>query len=235
MGCDPDHNWLYSCPIRDEYPLHTVYVDSFMIDKYEVTNAEYAACVTAGACPPHYSLGSYSRTSYYNNPLYANYPVIYVDWFNAQAYCNWKDKRLLTEAEWEKAARSPLSRAFVWGDLAPSCSLTNFQNDGLSPTQFCVGDTSEIGAYPAGASPYGALDMAGNVWEWTADWYQYEYYSTSPSSNPTGPATGTAKVIRGGSWLHQRWDIRLSVRSSLTPYNAYSNFTGIRCGKSVAP
>jgi len=234
MGCDPDHNWLYSCTPWDEVPLHTVFLDSYMIDKYEVTNAEYAACVAAGACPPHYSLGSSSRTSYYNNPLYANYPVIYVDWFNANAYCTWMGKRLPTEAEWEKAARSPLSRAFAWGDLAPSCSLANFHFDGY-PDEYCVNDTSAVGSYPAGASPYGALDMAGNVWEWTADWYDYYYYSVSPSTNPTGPATGTQRVIRGGSWLHNRWDIRLSKRWSANPLGPYSNFMGIRCAKSVEP
>jgi formylglycine-generating enzyme required for sulfatase activity len=223
MGCDPQHNAGYSCN-SDETPLHTVYLDAYRIDKYEATTYQYALCVADGACaaPPVFS--SNTRYSYYNNWSYMNYPEIWVGWHDAEDYCSWVGKRLPTEAEWEKAARGVTLRVFPWGDDLPSCTLVN-----ASPGSYCLGDTSEVGSHPLGVSPYGVMDMAGNVGEWVSDWYSGAYYSTMPYLNPTGPPTGMYRVVRGASWNGPTSILRTSWRFYNDPTSGYYLFFGVRC------
>lgn len=143
-----------------ERPAHTVSLDAFWMDQTEVTNAMYQLCVDAGACKPPVAKSSFKRHTYYGDPQYDAYPVMAVNWDSAKAYCEWAGARLPTEAEWEKAARGTDARSYPWGERA-GCSLTN--------TNGCQGDTSAVGNYEKGKSPFGIYDMAGNVAEWTAD------------------------------------------------------------------
>ena len=206
----------------DEMPQRTVYLDAFWIDRIETTNRQYAACQSAGACPPPIQYSSASRPSYYYevNLAFADYPVIYVDWNAANAFCKWAQARLPTEAEWEKAARGTDGRLFPWGNSPANCDLANFIS--------CFGDTSPVGSYPEGASPYGVLDMAGNVWEWVEDGYQTNTYSVSPAINPHGPESSPSRVTRGGAWSHNPGYTRSAFRLPQNVEAAYYN-TGLRC------
>lgn len=148
----------------------------------------YERCVEANVCKPPRESRSYTRTAYYGNVEFDEYPVIYVDWNMAKTYCEWRGGRLPTEAEWEKAARGEDGRTYPWGE-GIDCDKANYQSS-------CIGDTTKVGSYLEGVSPYGVYDMAGNVWEWVTDWYDGNYYGASPSSNPQGPTFGQYRVLR---------------------------------------
>ncbi|MEW6404948.1 MAG: SUMF1/EgtB/PvdO family nonheme iron enzyme [Chloroflexota bacterium] len=191
----------------DELPAHEVQLDAFWIDQVEVTNGMYALCVQVGACSHPAKSNSDNRMAYFGNPEFQDYPVVYVPWPAAKAYCEWAGRRLPTEAEWERAARGDDVRTYPWGGEIPNATLSNSNND--------VGDTSRVGSYAAGASPFGVLDMTGNVWEWVADYYDRDYYADSPGTNPTGPESQPLtfyRVVRGGSFQDGQRDSRISNR-----------------------
>ncbi|TEU12485.1 MAG: formylglycine-generating enzyme family protein [Anaerolineales bacterium] len=201
----------------DEQPVHTVYLDAFYIDKTEVTNTQYRKCVEAGRCDTP------RKTTYYDNADYAQHPVVYVSWNDADAYCRWADKRLPTEAEWKKAARGTDGRTYPWGE-GLDCDHAQYSE--------CAGGTVPVGSKPKGASPYGALDMVGNVWEWVADWYDPGYYSQSPGRNPPGPDSGERRVLRGGSWHSNQRFARCAYRVGGNPRYWYF-YVGFRCARDA--
>ena len=208
----------------DEKPQHQVYLDAFWIDQTEVTNAMYAKCVEANQCELPDKKQSSTRSSYFGNPLYDEYPVIYVSWDYAVDYCSWVGRTLPTEAQWEKAARGPDGWTYPWGNVLPKDTLLNYNN--------ALGDTTRVGSYPSGASIYGALDMAGNVWEWTYDLYDDKYYQKSPTSNPSGPLVGEFNVLRGGSWYQNGYLVRSALRYGDKP-SYFHAVIGFRCAISI--
>jgi serine/threonine-protein kinase len=175
----------------DERPEHPVLVDGFFIDRLEVTNAEYRQCVEAGVCTPSKTENAFTYTGYRDDPAFDNYPVISVDWDQAVTYCGFAGKRLPTEAEWEYAASGPDNLVYPWGNSF-DVSLSAASADDVQP----------VGSYPGNASPFGALDMAGNVGEWVADVFVDGFYSSSPPSNPVGSGTGAGRIFRGGSFAN---------------------------------
>jgi eukaryotic-like serine/threonine-protein kinase len=193
---------------RDEMPEHIVEVDDFWIGQTEVTNDQYSRCVAAGVCTP-------PRNTFWQETTKADHPVTNVDWSQARTYAFWVGGRLPTEAEWEKAARGADSRTFPWADKVTDEQRLNFN--------FLNGGTVAVGSHPLGASPYGALDMAGNVEEWVADWYAPDYYTQSPRRNPLGPGSGLFRGVRGGSFNSGRGDVRAASRGRALPDTAFDS------------
>ncbi len=209
MGCAPAD---IQCR-DDEKPYHRVYLSAYYIDTNNVTVSDYAGCVSAGACTKP-AAGDCCNFGIHGMD---NYPANCVSWDQANRYCKWAKKRLPTEAEWEKAARGTQGRIYPWGNE-------------WDPDKACFnkGFTCPAGSYPAGAGPYGVMDMAGNVYNWVHDFYAADYYSGSPQQNPKGPGQGAYRVLRGGSYLNLSWQLRTSSRNYLAPADRYVN-TGFRC------
>lgn len=196
----------------DEKPSHLVWLDAYWIDQTEVTNSMYMRCVEAEVC----SLPIIPDEDLIQEP---GRPVQGLAWTQAVDYCSWVGRRLPSEAEWEKAARGTDGQIYPWGNDLPATPVANFdfQFDGFT----------QVGNFPEGASPYGVLDMAGNVWEWTADWYDENYYARSPYENPTGPQSGIIRSIRGGAWNTVSRAIRVANRHWAYPYR--DDIVGFRC------
>jgi formylglycine-generating enzyme required for sulfatase activity len=204
MGCE-------TSPHGNERPIHTVTLDGFWIDRTEVTNGQYALCVSAQAC---------RESAYADEPATSQeaLPVVGVSWQDAADYCAWAGGRLPTEAEWEYAARGTDGPVYPWGDEAPTCERTQFRE--------CPGPALPVGSIPDGSSWCGALDMAGNAWEWVGDWFGP--YPSETQHNPTGRDTGRERVLRGGAW-NSNWNVlRSANRHRLRP-GAHTPHLGFRC------
>ncbi|MBG0785467.1 MAG: SUMF1/EgtB/PvdO family nonheme iron enzyme [Anaerolineaceae bacterium] len=215
----------------DEAPEHTVYLDAYWIYQHEVTNEQYAVflnemgnqtedSVTWLDISSTYTIIHESGGEWTADSGYEDHPVVEVTWYGAQAYCEWAGGGLPTEAQWEKAARGEDGNTYPWGEASPNCDLAQYSG--------CSGDAITVGSLPAGASEYGALDMAGNVWEWVADWYDAGYYEDSSSQNPKGPASGMYRVLRSGAWHNNERYLRASNRHRNDPGSS-NDYNGFRC------
>jgi serine/threonine-protein kinase len=211
MGSDPvtDPYTEY-----DEIPQHQVSLDSFWIDRTEVSNKQYTICVGEGACPQ----SAYANERDFNSP---GKPVVGVNWYEANNYCIWAGGALPSEAQWEYAARGQDNRRYPWGNNEPNCTFAQFSD--------CHGTTVDVDGFSAaGNSWVGAVGMAGNVAEWVGDWYDRDYYKFSPDTNPTGPESGKYKIVRGGKYGEFFYVLRSALRRYVTPTFSYS-FYGFRC------
>jgi formylglycine-generating enzyme required for sulfatase activity len=217
MGCAAAHD--PDCR-PDESPGRIVTLSrSFEIDRTEVTQRQWLDCMKAGAC-------SEPAAHFYPHAT-PNDPVRNVNWFQAADYCAWQGKQLPTEAQWEKAARGIDGRIFPWGDHQPDCAWAVSAVCGSGPH-------SEIDTASEGASPCGAADMAGNVFEWVSDYYASDAYATGAAFDPRGPATGSERVVRGGSYASSPTDLRVSSRQAAEPKQDYDT-VGVRCVRELAP
>jgi formylglycine-generating enzyme required for sulfatase activity len=205
----------------DEQPVHRVYVETFFMDKYQVSVGQYAKFLdaTSQEAPPDWTT--------MNRSQHQKRPIVNVDWMDADAYCTWAGKRLPTEAEWEKAARGTDGRTYPWGNEYPTKFFANVSQENWNNH----GALTPVGTFENGKSPYGIYDMAGNVWAWVSDWYDPDYYQSSPSQNPTGPPWGESKVIRGGSWGSGPEALRSADREIHSP-SFRGLGTGFRCAKT---
>ena len=207
----------------DEQPQRTIHLDTFSIDRYEVTNHQYQQFVAATghrkAAPPSRYAKSMGKM---RSP---NQPVVYVSWDDAVAYCRWKGKRLPTEAEWEKAMRGTDGRLWPWGNQEkPNGANWGRVQDGHDVS-------ARVGTFPTDQSPYGVMDGAGNVMEWVADWYQEAYYKDSPDKDPPSPEFGIFRVMRGGGYTTTGGDLRITSRSKMVP-DFRDETIGFRCAIS---
>ena len=210
---------------ENESPEHEIYLDNYWIDKTEVTNAMYYECVKSGGCESPLSDGFIAPKDHLTNQDRAKYPVVFVSWDNAEKYCQWVNRRLPTEAEWEKAARGSDKRIYPWGNEPPNPDLLNFNNN--------IGDVMPVKSFPLGASPYGVMDMAGNAVEWVADWYGY--YEDSSPNNPTGPSNGNFRINRGGGFFQSDHEVRVTGRYTISPGYRESGDFGFRCAMDHIP
>lgn len=240
----------------DEEPQRVLYLDGFRLDRQEVTNRRYRAFLQATGhrtpehcCDPSYNLWD----GYEIDASRLDHPVVNVDWHDAEAFCRWDGKRLPREAEWERAARGTHGRRFPWSDLwdrTRANGASYWANQDLLTVEAAKAWWAEEGAallnqeeahglatlpeqaLPLGATPEGLVHLAGNVWEWVADWYDPAYYAVAPERNPPGPASGEYKVLRGGSWLNHQAFLRGAVRDGSRP-TMRNHGTGFRCAQDL--
>ena len=208
--------------LEDERPMHRVWIDSFSMDAHEVTTAQYASFLAGTNRPAPWQWNTVDLS------LHHDRPIIGVDWSDGDAYCQWRGKRLPTEAEWEKSARGTDGRLYPWGNQTPTNARANFALGArFSYSQVLM----PVQSYEQGVSAYGLYQMAGNVWEWVQDWYGANYYEISPDRNPQGPDAGQFKVLRGGSWSDLPKYLLAYGRFKLPP-DTRNSYTGFRCAKS---
>jgi formylglycine-generating enzyme required for sulfatase activity len=224
--------------LKDEAPEHRVYLDSYWIDKYEVSAGKFAEFLNTVDNVKGYYLDNKFGTLYYDSrfhprPGLENYPINNITWKAADAYCKWGKNRLPTEAEWEKAARGTSAQAYPWGNISPSNTLARYFQTWTKEEKHNV--MVPVQALAEGQSPYGLHNMAGNVKEWVDDWYDREYYNEqSEYANPRGPIGGEFKVVRGGSWRDLKGFIYSTFRNSGNPNSRMDDY-GFRCAKNAAP